>query len=372
MTKERNPAVRRVLAALPFSLTVPIGLLWPRIAREHGAWIERVFSQRFYPAVKAAILFVTGRLPFSLAELLLYALLALVPALLALFIVRCVRRRSALPLLSGLLALAIVFGVGLNLFYFTWGFNYFRGPLEKRMGLSVRARDTDELARLCGVLRCEAKRLRILLPEDENGVAAFIKPRFETLASLPDAYASLAEGNPLFAGRVAAVKPVLWSTGLSKLGIAGIYIGLTAEGNVNVDQPSLSIPHAAAHETAHQLGIASENEAEFAAFLACMRSDDLFVRYSSVVQMLIAAGNALHRVAPDRYREIAATYSGGLKRDLAAHAAYWDAYEGPASERASDVNDSYLKHNEQPAGVQSYGEVVDLLLACAESKNIFS
>lgn len=372
MTKNRNPEVRRTLAALPFLLTIPLGFLWPRIAREHGAWIERVFSQRLYPAVKAAILFVTGRLPFSLAELILYALCALVPALLALFIVRCVRRRSALPLLSGLLALAIAFGVGLNLFYFTWGFHYFREPLEKRMGLSVRARDTDELIRLCGVLRCEAKRLRILLPEDENGVSAFIQPRTKTLAALPDAYAGLAADDSLFTGRVSAVKPVLWSTGLSRLGIAGIYIGLTAEGNVNVDQPALSIPHAAAHETAHQLGIASENEAEFVAFLACMRSGDLFVRYSSVVQMLIAAGNALCRVAPDRYYEIAATYSEGLKRDLAAHAAYWDAYEGPVSERASEVNDSYLKHNEQPAGVQSYGEVVDLLLAYAESKNIFS
>ena len=148
------------------------------------------------------------------------------------------------------------------------------------------------------------------------------------------------------------------------LGISGIYIGLTAEPNVNTGQPPLLLLQAAAHEMAHQLGIAAEDEAEFTAFLACMRASSPSIRYSGVMQALIRCGNALHAADAARYAAIAHDcYSDGMRRDLADYNAYWAAYEGPAREAADAANDGYLKHNAQPSGVQSYGESVDLLLA---------
>ena len=52
-----------------------------------------------------------------------------------------------------------------------------------------------------------------------------------------------------------------------------------------------------------------------------------------------------------------------MLRDLAAHRAYWKQFEGPVSDLGSSVNDAYLKANRQQDGVQSYGRMVDLLLA---------
>ena len=55
--------------------------------------------------------------------------------------------------------------------------------------------------------------------------------------------------------------------------------------------------------------------------------------------------------------------SDGVQRDLAANNAYWDQFEGPIAQISSQVNDSYLKANQQEDGVKSYGKMVDLLLA---------
>ena len=260
------------------------------------------------------------------------------------------------------MSLAIAAGALLNLFYLTWGLLYFRAPLAKRMGLAVEARSVEELASLTELLARQAAALRETVAEDAGG--AFTADEEAAFAALIDAYAALAAADDTFAGTVTRAKRVCNSNGLSLLGISGIYIGLTAEPNVNTGQPPLLLLQAAAHEMAHQLGIAAEDEAEFTAFLACMRASSPSIRYSGVMQALIRCGNALHAADAARYAAIAHDcYSDGMRRDLADYNAYWAAYEGPAREAADAANDGYLKHNAQPSGVQSYGESVDLLLA---------
>lgn len=357
------PSCRSLLLRLPWLLLLPLGLLLPRLFAAQSAWVEQVYVPAIYPAIRAALTALTGWFPFSLAEFLLYALVAGVPLLLVVQGVRALARRiPATRFFSTLLSLCILGGVLVNLFYATWGLLYFREPLSKRMGLSVEARPVEELAALTECLARHAAALRELVEEDAAGVfTADVDAGFD---AVPAAYAALAEADGTFAGSVSRVKRVTCSRGLSWLGISGIYIGLTAEANVNVDQPPLLLFHSAAHETAHQLGLASENEADFVAFLACMRAEAPAVRYSGAMLALIRCANALYAADAERYFAIVdACYSDGMRRDLADYSAYWDAFEGPAQEAASDANDSYLKYNAQPSGVKSYGEAADLLLA---------
>ncbi len=46
---------------------------------------------------------------------------------------------------------------------------------------------------------------------------------------------------------------------------------------------------------------------------------------------------------------------------------FWRRYEGPVSMAVSHVNDRYLRAMQVPGGVQSYGTVVELLMALDES-----
>ena len=55
--------------------------------------------------------------------------------------------------------------------------------------------------------------------------------------------------------------------------------------------------------------------------------------------------------------------SEGVRRDLAASSAYYQAHHTSFGEFSTKVNDTYLKVNSQPQGVATYGRMVDLLLA---------
>lgn len=363
---------RRLALRLPLLLLLPLGLGLPILFSGRTDWVETVYCARIYPAVRGALSALTGWFPFSLAEWLLYALVIGAAVLLLVQLIRAACRRIPFyRVLRVLLCIGIVVGVLLNLFYLTWGLCYFRQPLAARMELPVAARPVEELAALTELLSRRAASLRQDAQEDADGV--FTADLNAALSALPGAYDALAQAFPAFSGHVTQAKRVCWSEGLSWLGIAGVYIGLTAEPNVNVHQPPLLIPAGAAHETAHQLGLASENEAEFAAFLCCAVSDNAAVRYSGTMHALILCGNALARADAARYTEIVRTcYTDGMRRDLEDYSAYWDAYEGKAQEAATSVNDHYLKHNAQPSGVASYGESVDLLLAFEAKTSFFA
>lgn len=364
LPKRSNCSWRLVLWRLPLLLLLPLGMLLPRIFSGQTDLMER-YATEIYPIVKDALSAVTSKIPISVAELILYFLCILVPLLLVRAIARLVRKRSSFcAFVNLLLSLAVTAGLVWNLFYVTWGFNYFREPLASRMSLSVQQRPVAELEALTAALAEEASALRATLAEDENGVFIVASGTAQDLFDeLPAAYDALAAEEPLLCGTVTPAKGVEWSEGLSWLGISGIYIGLTAEPNVNVHQPPLLQLHAAAHEMAHQLGIASEDAAEFVGYLACMHSDVPEIRYSGFINALIHCGNALRNADMERYAAVCSKYSEAIWRDFAAYNAYWDTYEGKAEEIATQTNDSYLKHNAQPSGVLSYGESVDLLLA---------
>lgn len=353
-----------LVRAIPAAALIALGLSWPKLLSGSQTFVETTYSEGVYQPIRRAISAVTSLVPFSVAELILYAL-ALFSA--ALLIVRTVQsflqKRGYLRLLKGVASLLLTGGIVLNLFYVTWGFNYFRQPLSERMGLNVTERSVDELEAFVLKTAQQASELRETLHEDEDGVFSPEESRQAIFDELPGAYAALSENFPAFYGDPTRAKFVLWSSGLSWQGISGVFIGLTAEPNVNVDQPPLLVYQAAAHEMAHQTGIAAENEADFTAYLACMYSSDPNVQYSGLVYALIVSGNALYKADAERYAAAAETYGDAIWRDLADYDAYWDAFDGTVKESADKRNDAYLKHNAQESGVKSYGEAVDLLLA---------
>lgn len=353
--------VARVVAAAALIL---LGLNWPRLLAGQSAWMETHYSEGIYPPIRRAISSLTSVVPFSIAEFLLYFLAVGVTILLIVRLIQLILRKIKLSrLLATLASILLTCSIVLNLFYATWGFNYFREPLAQRMELSVTTRSLDELDAFVRKTAAEARTLRETLHEDQNGVFAPQENRDVLFAELVKAYAGLSKRHPVIPTDTTRAKQILWSTGLSWQGISGIYIGLTAEPNVNADQPPLLLYQAAAHEMAHQTGIASENEAELVGYLACIQSNDPVLRYSGLAYALVVAGNALADADSARYLAATEMYGDAVWRDFTAYSAYWDSFSGDVRKSADQRNDAYLKHNSQPSGIQSYGEAVDLLLA---------
>lgn len=163
-------------------------------------------------------------------------------------------------------------------------------------------------------------------------------------------------------------KGLLISPVLARLGLSGFYFPWTGEANRNRDVPAMRAPHVAAHEKAHQRGIAREDEASFLGWAVARRSSSPLARYSAAMYAHRRYLAALSYRDPDRARALLEARLPGVQRDVDDLRAYWNRYEGPATELATSVNDRYLRSQSIEDGVHSYGRSLRLLLAYAASR----
>ena len=163
------------------------------------------------------------------------------------------------------------------------------------------------------------------------------------------------------------VKPVLASEVMSHMHITGVYSFFTGEANINVNFPAYTIPFTAAHELAHQRGIAREDEANFVAFLVCMESEDPYVRYSGYMNVYEYVANALWSADRELYYKAVARLNEQVKGEMRAYNRFYDQYSGSvAGQVSSTINNSYLQSQGTP-GIKSYNMVVDLTVAYFKS-----
>jgi hypothetical protein len=186
--------------------------------------------------------------------------------------------------------------------------------------------------------------------------------RSEIVKILNESLDSAAELNLLPRGNYAPPKPVFSSEILTRLGISGIYFPFTAEPNYNADMPDFQIPFTIAHEMAHQRGVARESEANFVAYVVCVNSRDPFVRYSGYRNGL-GVLSELHKVEPERAKELSRRLSPGYREDSRRAALFWAKALGAAGALSHRVNDLYLRANRVKAGAADYSNSTTLIIA---------
>ncbi len=364
--------LKKLIWLLPgpvFYVLFRLSFLWPDLT-------EGVFSRTIFPVITQALSTITGVLPFSLAEILLYLLVLFIGVFLIIMVIHAVRAKKKWwqAVINHIIVLLGAFSMLYALFVGLWGFNYARRPLCDTLGLDASPATVNELYNTCTALADQANALRAVVPEDENGIFSPNLTRRDIMNNIPVYYNNAARqsSNDFLGGSYGRVKPVLNSQGMSWSHLAGIYIPFTAEANVNADAPLLLFASSAAHEAAHQRGFAREDEANFLSYFVLSYADDASVRYSGTMLALMTASNALYSADSDMYFELRNTFSEGIIRDLRANSAFWAQYESPVSEAVTQVNNTYLKANMQADGVKSYGRMTDLLIALWRSGQLTS
>jgi hypothetical protein len=180
---------------------------------------------------------------------------------------------------------------------------------------------------------------------------------------LIDAYDKFSKDHYFIKNFKSKLKPVMLSEPMSHTHITGVYTFFTGESNINVNFPDYTIPFTAAHELAHQRGIAREDEANFIAFLVCIDSDDTYLRYSGYLNLYEYVASALYRADPSLYKDLYYHLSEDVRNELRAYSLFFDKYRDSAASQVSGaVNNSYLQL-QGTAGTRSYGLVVDLAVA---------
>ena len=225
--------------------------------------------------------------------------------------------------------------------------------------------------RLCGNLASDSNVLRAKAETNGSSVMKLRSRGFtENAQKARAALGGLSKKYPLLRPGYSAPKPVLASRLMSRCNITGMFFPFTFEANVNTDVPEYTIPFTMCHELSHLRGFMREDEANFIAYLACRSSSDTDFQYSGAVTAFTYASNALFSADSSAAGKIYSGLSSGVRRDLQFNNQYWDSFKGPAADAATSVNNSYLKANSQKDGVQSYGRMVDLLLALQRSEKV--
>lgn len=298
-------------------------------------------------------------IPFPLSE---WVLIGAALAVLAFPLWGALRRRGR-GFATGLCrSLALLVTVG---FCFTllWGVNYKAVPLAEELGLDVRPRSVQDLYDVTQALMTQANELADQMPRDDGGDC--VTAGLEALSQrINRQYHLLGERYPLYETAVdrRPKQALLFGGAMPWVGIAGYYFPFTAEPVVGPTVPT-HVAYNIAHELAHSLGVAPEDEAGFSAYLVCITSDDVELQYSAAINGYIYASNALYDQAPELAAILSNQSNDNLRHDIRGLNIYLSQFEGPAKEAGDRINDTYLKSQHQPAGVSSYGDMVDLLIA---------
>ncbi len=339
-----------VYFAYLFSFSIPV-------------FVEFVYSRGIYP-IFTRMDFLTASLPFSLAEILAYALLGWL-AYYAVFTFRTLIKRNKKSLLRNLLfrlaLLAVAASCLLALFVAGWAFNYARMPLSASLGLDASPASPEELYHLCQSLAGKANHLRGKTLEDVWGVYKMNKSKQQINTEVKNVFREYAPPFMNLGGET-DVKGVATYNLLSGLNILGIFIPFTYEPNVNMQMPDLYFSSSALHEYAHFKGFAREDEANFIAYYVSRNMPDTDFSYSSTMLALVHSMNQLANCSPGLYSRVYGALSPAVQRDLDANAAYWAQFKD-TQQAVETMNNNYLKSNKQQDGVQSYGRMVDLLIA---------
>ena len=336
-------------------------------------------ATHIYPLLVSVIGRISGFFSFSLCEIFIYILLIW----LIYTLVQAIRKKSSLskknkedvslPYLnmetedskksyliswvSGVLLGAVFL---IFLYVICCGINYRRTSFSEESGIIPIEYSAEELKEICVQLTEELNELSDQVLRNEEGIMVLSVDEGELAIS---AMRSLGEEYESLSGYYPRPKKLIVSELLSYQGLSGIYFPFTVEANYNGDMIPYNMPFTACHELSHLRGFMQEDEANFIAFLACIRDENIDFQYSGYMLGWTYCMNALYRMDDESWQEVRGLLDKAIEKDLLANNEFWDHYEGVVSEVSNQMNDLYLKANGESEGVQSYSRIVELIVA---------
>ena len=246
-----------------------------------------------------------------------------------------------------------------------YGLNYHAGSIAADLRMDVYDYTVDELVDATTYYRDRANTLAAQMPRDGEG--DLIYSEFETLAEQAGAgFDTLVRERSfsIFAGTTIPVKKLGWSNLYTAMGITGVTMGITGEAAVNPGIPVVSLPFTMCHEMAHRMCIATEGDANFAAFLTASANESREFQYSAYYMAYRYCYISLKNADEAAAAIIAQDESAELRHDMEAYSDFFRKNQDENATRlANTANDTYLKVSGDELGVASYNSVTDLLVS---------
>ena len=239
-----------------------------------------------------------------------------------------------------------------------YGLNDYAGPLAEDIRLDVADYTVSELQDAAEFYQEKANLLASQVERDSGGQVNF--PDFDTLAAqAADGFDALTyeEYLSIFAGDRTPVKELGWSGLFAGRGTTYIHVGITGETAVNPETPAVGLPFAMCQGLAKRLCISNEQDAAFAAFLACTYNESTEFQYSGYLMAYRYCRNALLDMnvssAQTAARGLTQTESLYLRQDLAT---YEDSF-------AVGSDHAYYEETDETEDAPERSNVADLLVS---------
>jgi hypothetical protein len=339
---------------------VPLWLLI-RFARTYPQETEQYYSRYFYPLVFNLRQLLLDWIPLSLGDILYIVLSG--------YLLRTVTKKlpywkvKPINILLDIGSFAILTAW---VFHLSWGFNYHRLPLNEQLNISIKyskqdlENGIDQLIRKSNHLHHQlvtSDTLAVTFPFSKDQVLEKIKP-----------YDPLLQKIILNATQV---KKSLLSLPLSYMGYAGYLNPFTLESQVNAKMPLLSLITTSFHEMAHQLGYASEKEANFIAYLSAINSDDPYLQYAGYTFAFRYFYSELYKLDSEKAVRKLKMLHPGILKNFKTVSDFWKQYKNPFEIVFDKAYDGYLKANGQTSGIKSYNEMVGFVINHHKNQGVF-
>lgn len=316
-----------------------------------------------YPAAffRGVMATVSGILPCSIAE----AFIIMSPLLAVAVIIYANKRFTSSWREVGrfLLIILSVASLFFSTFALNFGAGYHTSSVDKLLELDREDVSAEQLRETAEYLVGEINKYTDSLAVNAEGSTVMPYGYDKLSEKLVEAYDKVCDEYEFVSRFPSRVKPVMLSEPWTYTHIAGVYTYFSGEANINVNFPDYTLPYTAAHEMAHQRGIAREDEANFVAFLVCAASDDDYIRYSGYLNLYEYVSNALYSADKEAYSEVRSGLDRKARVEMSAYSKFFDKYrENVAANVTETVNNTYLTIQGTP-GTKSYGMVVDLAVA---------
>ena len=316
------------------------------------AAVDRLYSARIYATLQPLLTSMSNLAPFALLDVAILTAAVVWIALAARDLLRTPSR------LRGALHIAvrtIVWCAALYLLFLAlWGLNYRRPRMRETLAYDASA-VTADAAVAAG--RLAVDQLNAL--HDRAHAAGW--PAADAVdANLADAFARAVRDAGIPREVVPArPKRTILAWYFRRAGVDGMTDPFFLETLVAGSVLPFERAFVVAHEWSHLAGIADEGEANFAAWLSCIRGSPPN-EYSGWLFLYSELARAVN--GPDR-AALSSALAAGPRADLRAIRERYVREVNPRVSRVGwRVYDSYLKANHVEAGAASYGEVVRLVL----------
>lgn len=348
-------------------LTILLVMQWAflQIIVQYPAAIEKYYSNGLYIYISKFLNFFFGWIPFSVGDIL-YAILVIV----ILKNIFTTIKNKKINLKNTLFKIGGFISVLFFVFHLNWGLNYFRQPVYKTLNFEIEKYTANELVDFTEKLITKINQIQVSITKNDTIVVENTLDKNQIKEVSYDVYKQFQEKYPHYSHENLKAKNSLFSLPLTYMGFAGYLNPLTNEAQVNSLVPKNTYPIIICHELAHQVGVASESEANFTGYLAATNSDDLYFNYSGYLMALRFCLYEIFQNDPVKFEALKVELNDGILKDIRQSEAFWESYQNWTEKYFKTFYDTFLKANKQIDGIKSYNKVVVLLINYHKTKEL--